>query len=513
MRDTRDVRATGLQGDAPPEIIEILDDDTNAFGNRASPLTSHDNGGPRWIGPVAAAALIALIGYGVATSASTSGLPKTAPATSSTIAGTTTVPVTSTTVPAPLVPYYAADLPREFSVQYADIQQQFDGGGSYVAPGNYALFATDGAAVSSGRWFSISTYPGGRQSIFATDAYRVLTDQQSIAISHMSSGQSTAQFAAAGTTAATLTAFGWSDEDLIRLADSIAVSRADNIRFADPSLIADHRLMSSVEPWIALEGFPVEQVYYTTADSSTGGVGILVAQRPSAREGGSTLDRQIALRFFLDHPTTFAVDGHVAVGGAVLGQADLTMATWIAGDHIVTVSGTMPVPQLISIAQTVHQVSEDEWQGMQFQAANNGGNDNFGDFEETQPVPVSFGTDAESNLWTIRVGMEKFSNQHRVVSWQWDGNRFGTEVDDTAKISTVVDSRRTYVLADLPRSIAATAELHVARAGLDTVIAPFNEIDPTLDRTFAAYAFSEPVQYTAQIVAGDGTVLATWPSP
>jgi hypothetical protein len=54
--------------------------------------------------------------------------------------------------------------------------------------------------------------------------------------------------------------------------------------------------------------------------------------------------------------------------------------------------------------------------------------------------------------------------------------------------------------------------LHIARAGLDPVIAPFNDIDPSLDRTFAAFAFSEPVQYTAQIVAADGTVLATWPS-
>jgi hypothetical protein len=508
MRDTRDVRATGLQGDAPPEIIEILDDDTNAFGNRASTLTSHDNGGPRWIGPVAAAALMVLIGYGVATSASTSGPPRTAPVTSSTIATTTTRPATSTTIPVPPVPYYAADLPREFSVQAADIQLHGDGG--YFSPGNYALFATEGASAGTGRWFSISSYPGG-QSIYATDAYRVLTDRGSVAISHLSSGQSTAQFSPDGSAAATLTAFGWSDEDLVRLAESIVLGRSGAVRFSDSSLVADHRLLTSVEPWIALQGLPVEQIYYTTADSPTGGIGILVSQRPSAREGGATLDRQVALRFFLEHSTSFDVDGHVAVAGAVLGQPNLAMATWIAGDHIVTVSGTVPVPQLVAMARTVHEVSADEWQGMQFQAATSGGNNNFGDYVETQPLPVSFGTDADGKSWIIRAGIATFANQKQ-VSWQWDGNGFGSEVDGTATISSVVDSKRTYVLAELPRAIAAKAELHIARAGLDPVIAPFNDIDPSLDRTFAAFAFSEPVQYTAQIVAADGTVLATWPS-
>jgi NADH:ubiquinone oxidoreductase subunit 2 (subunit N) len=46
---------------------------------------------------------------------------------------------------------------------------------------------------------------------------------------------------------------------------------------------------------------------------------------------------------------------------------------------------------------------------------------------------------------------------------------------------------------------------------LDPVVVPFNDIDPGVDRTFAAYAFSEPAPYTAQIVGADGAVLASWP--
>ncbi len=148
-------------------------------------------------------------------------------------------------MPAPLVPYYAADPPREFNVGYVDIQPQLEGG--YFAPGSYALLATENATAESGRWFSVNTYPGDAQSVYGTDAYRVVTDQQSIAISHTPSGQSIAQFVSGGTHAVTLTSFGWSDEDLIRLAESVQVDH-DNIKFSDPSLIADHQRSSSSQP-------------------------------------------------------------------------------------------------------------------------------------------------------------------------------------------------------------------------------------------------------------------------
>ena len=279
----------------------------------------------------------------------------------------------------------------------------------------------------------------------------------------------------------------------------IDIGRSGALRFSDSALVADHRLLSTVDPWIALQGNPVEQVYYTTADSRRRRrhPACPAAFRPRGRR---TLDRQMALRFFLDHATTFEVDGHVAAAGVVLGRPGYVMATWIAGDHIVTVSGTMSVPQLIAMARTVHQVSADEWQGMQFQAANNGGNNNFGDYEETQSMPVSFGTDAEAEPWTIRAAIATFGEPADRSTGSGTAMDSASDVDSTAKINTVVDSRRTYVLADLPRAIAATAELHIARDGLDPVIVPFNDIDPSLDRTFAAYAFSEPVQYTAQII-------------
>jgi hypothetical protein len=508
VRDTRGVRATGLQGDTSTEIIEILDDDSDIFGDRAPNITIRDAGGPRWVGPVAAAALVALIGYGVATSASKSGVPKVASAPSTTSPPPTTqpAPAPTTTIPPQIVPYYAADPPREFSVEWADIHPVDR---NYYGNGSYQLWATTGATAASGSWFSIETSSGSLQGIYAVDAYRVANDQQSIAVSHTSSGQSVAQFTGDRSTSVTLTSFGLSDEDLVRLVTSVNVG-FDGVELTDPSLITDYRMLTAVRPFFAVQGNPAEEIYYSAGDDPTGGFGIIVSPRSPPSEGGATIDRQTALRFFLDHATPFDVDGHVAVAGSVIGQSDVAIATWIAKDHIVTVSATMPVQQLIAIARTVHEVSGDEWSGMLFQVAARSGRP-FEDYEQTDPLPISTGTDANAEAWTIEVSMATMGDQ-RQVAWQWDENGFGAALDDTANIHTVVDNRRTYVLAELPRSIAPTAQLQIVRAGLDPVVVSFADTDLSFDRTFAAYAFSEATQYTAQIIGEDGAVLANWPS-
>jgi hypothetical protein len=508
LRDTREVKATGLQGDLSPEIIEILDDNTDVFGDRAPNATIVDSGGPRWVGPVAAAALVALIGYGVATSASSTSLPKAAPAPSTVPRiSTTTVPAPTTTQPAPPpVPYYAADPPREFTIDSAEMQLTDNGFRDRISP--YQLWATTGSSSSSGTWFSIQVNPGG--GVYALDAVRIQAGQQSIAISHTSTGQSIAQFTATDGTDITLTSFGWSDDDLVRLAGSITYHE-EEIEISDPSLTVGYQMISSVFPWLAVQGDPLERVSYQSNADFSGGIQISVSPRLRSDQGGATLDRQVALRFLLDQATTFDVDGHVAVAGTFSGQGDYAVATWITGDHVVSLTANMPVQQLIDIAQTVHQVNEEEWQGMKFQAAKHNADNSFGDFDQTPSTAVSFGTDGTPAPWTITVSVVTFAHQQQLV-WGWAGNnQIGSTPDATAQVNTVVDGRRTYVLADLPKAIATSANLQVTLAGVEPVLVPFTDALPALDRTFAVYAFSEPSQYTAQIVAADGAVLATWP--
>jgi hypothetical protein len=420
----------------------------------------------------------------------------------------TTVPETTTTTePPPLVPYYAADLPREFSVQSAHFQ---DPGPGYYGPSDYQLWATPDATATSGAWFSIESGIAGSSSVYAIDAFRVQAGEQSIAIAHTPTGQSVAQLSVNRSVAITLTALGWSDEDLVRLAQSITVD-GDSVNLSDPSVVPGYELISSVHPWLAVQGIPVEHIYYSSANDVNGGIALSIAPRQPSKQGGATLDRQIALRFFLDHASPFEVDGHVAVAGAVVGQRDYALASWIAGDHIVTISGFVPVPELMALARTVHTITKDQWEGMEFQAARHSSDNNFGDFDESAFLPVSFGTDAESEPWTVSVSIFTFPNQQQ-VTWQWESNGFGSTVEAAAQIHSVVDGRRTFVLADLPRAVAPPGQLQITRAGLDPVVVPFNDIGADFDRTFAAYAFSEPTPFTAQILGADGAVLASWPS-
>jgi hypothetical protein len=513
VRDTREVRAAGLQGDALPEIIEILDDDTDAFGDRAPSHTMSDTGGPGWIGPVAALALVALVGYGVATSASSGGLPKAAPASTTIVVTPTTVPAATTTVPAavalqPPVPYYAADPPRPYKVKFAEITQ--DARSSRL---DYQLWATPGATGSSGSWFSIVNL-SGQSTLYAQNAYRLHTDQGTFAVAHSLSGQTSVQFSNDRSSSLVFTAFGWTDEDLLHLAQSVDIDRGEPT-FTDSSLIAGYQLISTIEPWLVVEGLPVEQVYYASTDDPYNGVGINVSPLEPIRDGGPAIDRQTALTFLLDHGTSFMVDGHAAVAGNWVDQSGYSLAAWTAGDHMVTVIGKVQVPQLIDIARTVHEVSSAEWQGMRFQVTKNLSEDTAQNtiINEPEPVTVSFGTDGDGAAWTIGVSMLGTGNT-RQVNWTWglNGANDVTTPDEAAQINTYVSNDRTFVLADLPRAIAATAQLQVNRAGLEPLLVPFNDIDPTLDRTFAAYAFSETGPYTAQIVGPDGAVLTSWPS-
>ncbi|HEX2782695.1 MAG TPA: hypothetical protein VHN36_03850, partial [Ilumatobacteraceae bacterium] len=326
--------------------------------------------------------------------------------------------------------------------------------------------------------------------------------------------QTSIQFSNDRSTSLVFTAFGWSDEDLLRLAESVNVDSAEPA-FSDASPIAGYELISTVEPWLVIEGLPVEQVYYASTADPYNSFGINVSPLEPIRDGDPSLDRQTALTFLIDHATAFEVDGHSAVAGGWIDQSGYSLAAWTAGDHMVTVTGKLPVAQLIAIARTVHEVSSAEWDGMRFQVVQNQSEEDTTSLNSTepQPVPVSFGKDGEGALWTIQVALVTSGNA-RQINWAWglNGSDDVTTPDDTAQINTFVGNDRTYVLADLPRAIAATAELHVSRGELEPVVVVFNDIDPTLDRTFAAYAFSETGPYTAQIVGPDGTVLANWPS-
>jgi hypothetical protein len=482
------------------QIIEIIDEETDRFGDRSSTVAVDDSGGPRWIAPLAIVALVGLIGYGVVTSGH--GSPKAAPAPStSTPTFTTSSPTISQPVASPAVPYYAAQ-PPGYSVRYAQ-DQPFPNDFGLI---DYQLWATPDASAQTGSWFSVTTSPGA-PAVYATNSYRLQAGDLSIAVSHTVDEHTVAQFTLPGHTGVTVTSLGWSDDNLVRLASSMHADQS-GLEFTDKWFTSDHELVSMAQPWLVVRGLPVEQIIYSATTDLSDAVVVTVGQPPPGSAGPTNDDRQTALRFMLESTTPFVVDGHAAVAGTVVGATEYSIATWLDGDNIVTVGANMYLPQLITIAQSVHQVPTSVWAGMQSQAAQY--NPGTTGAEGTQLGPVSSGTDSSSEPWTVQVSMARIGEQH-TITWSWSAQTEATPALDTAQINTVIDDNRTYVLADLPRAVAATAELHVLRNGLDPLVIPFIDIDPSLDRTFAAFAFTEPGPFTARVVTTDGTVLAFWP--
>ena len=314
-------------------------------------------------------------------------------------------------------------------------------------------------------------------------------------------------FAATEAGSVTITALGLSDDDLVHLAQSVRIGRA-TMSITDGDLIAGYEMISSLPPARVIVGTPVETVSYRSTKDVSRSFDLQIAPRNSPNLGGSDVARQTALRFAVDEPTSFDVDGNAALAGVVSGSTDIGVATWIDGDHIVTLSGSMTVDELIDLAGTVHEVSANAWFDMQSHTTNNAAV--FPDAQQ-QVLHVSFGTDGDGQPWVIDATVLQFPTEQQ-IQWQWaSASGFGALQPDTAQIHTVVEGGRTYVLADLPRTVAATAQLEIDRAGLDPVIVPFNDVSPDLDRTLAAYAFSEAAPFTARIVLPDGTVVASWP--
>jgi hypothetical protein len=483
------------------EIIEVIDDDLGVFSDGAPIHFVEDPGGRRFAATVAALVFVALIGYGVATSATSNHAPVAAPITPTSVAATSPR-VPTTTPPAATVPYYAANPPRQFTVQYANVQQLDHA--PYLGYA-YQLWATDGASATSGSWFSVATYRGvSRTNV--PNAYRVQTDKSSIAISHTPGGQSLAQFNVNGQFDVSIASFGWTDDDLVRLAGSVQTD-GRTISFTDSWFSSDHVMVTSVQPWLAVQSIPGEQISYASSDDPTLRVVVTVGKRLQGFEGGATSEREIALRFLLDHNTPFDVDGRSAMAGTIVGQRDDAMATWIDDDNVITVTAAMPLPELIDIARTVHQASPYEWEAMKVRALWNA--DAASQVVPAQEYSVAAGVDSSSQPWSVRVAVSDLGTQQQ-INWRWNDNGFVSTGYDSARINTVVDNERTYVLADLPRNIASTAQLQITRSGSDPVAMPFNDSGADVDRTFAAYAFSEPVLYSAQIIGADGAVLATW---
>jgi hypothetical protein len=119
--------------------------------------------------------------------------------------------------------------------------------------------------------------------------------------------------------------------------------------------------------------------------------------------------------------------------------------------------------------------------------------------------------------WDVRVSANPAEPTDPYVWWIAQPSTTGTPTEsrlslsEAPSIETLVEHDRTYVLAKVPRSMAG-ANLHVNITGFPSTQLLMIDVDPRLDAEFAAYAFSEAVPFTAQIVDASGQTVASWPT-
>ena len=500
-----------MRTEPSPEIIEIIDEDAGFFGEHA-PVETDDSGRRRRFASVAILAGLAVIGYGVISSAissreATPPTPSTAP---------TTAPSTTATS-SPIVPvppavalvspeYYVADpVPAGFTMHFAETLGMGGNTADFTDGGTVELWATADATSTTGSWFVVSR---GTHHTTGRNAYRTVVGSTEVVLEHdLASGQSRLSFTKDGNEME-VTAFGWADRQLLRLVASTYVSDS-TIRYHDPFFTTDHQLQMHTDPVTAVYGLPVAWVGYTTAIPAG-----LAESFTITVAGYSSVDRDVTTRFALRDLTTFTVGGLPAIVGHSAVDPRVSIVQIRDDERLITLRGTVDAPRLAAIAATVHPSENADVAQL---------------LDNSRPAPSLFASSgppraiasgmlADGLPWTVQVSARSVADPAGGYTW-WIGQPGDTTVpsetrlsqsDAAPSIETIVEHGRTYVLAKAPRSMTG-AELHVNPNGLPSAVVPLADLDPSFLDDFAAYVFLDPVPFTAQIVDSSGLTIVSWP--
>ena len=475
--------------DPAPEIVEVIDDDRDAFHDAiAAPAGSATSHGSRWIGPAAAAALVAIVGYSVISSASNSHK-------------TTTPSKPDVAQPQ----FYVADPPPGFKMYLAEQRGESQTTADFVDPGPAQLWATVDATATSGSWFLISR---GTHHATGRSSYRTLVDGNEVVVEHdPASGHSRVSFTKNGNDLE-ITSRGWLDRQLVRLVRS-AGSDSSGIFFTDPFFITDHRRILNSDPGTALFGMPVARVGYAT------GVPVSLAENFTITVAENNIvEPSDVAKFAIVQGATFPIGNQTAIVGKSAEDPALSIVQWRDGKWLITMRGNLDTSRMQAIAATVHKSADDTVRRQR--------DTTFpGSVSAMQEVPhtVVSGMLSDGWGWTIQVSPRDPANPSAGYLW-WIGQPGDTATPSETRpslpggaptIETLVEHGRTYILAKVPRGMTG-AELHVSPTGLPSTVSPLFDVDPSLADQFTAAVFFEPVPFTARIVDSDGMTVAVWPT-
>jgi hypothetical protein len=461
-----------------PDIVEMIDDDRDAFGDHpSSQPVRNTRWSPRWVGPAAAAALIAVVGYGVVSSAIGSNSTATRP---------------NAVEPQ----YYLADPPPGFDLYMAEQRGDAGTAADFPAVGPAQLWATVDASATSGAWFVVSL---GSHHSTSRNSYRTTVDGIGVVIERdPTSRQARLAFTKDGH-ALEITALGWLDRQLVRLVRSISLDDSA-IHFSNEFFTTDHRRILDADPAEALFGRPVARVGYAAGfPSELADIFTITVARDNV------VDRKKVAKFTLVNTTSFTVDDMPAIIGQLAADPTVSIAQWRDGQRLITMRGNFDADRLQAIAETVHTSSNDKVHDQ---------------LEGRSTQTIEAVMDAPETI-VSGIQVSKRDPDDPAAGYLWwigqpgDSTKVTTTLPSLPSgaptIETFVEHDRTYVLAKVPRGITG-AQLHVNPTGFPSTVTPLFDVDPNLADQFAAAVFSEAVPFTAQIVDGDGQTVASWPT-
>jgi hypothetical protein len=211
-------------------------------------------------------------------------------------------------------------------------------------------------------------------------------------------------------------------------------------------------------------------------------------------------------QFALIDSTSFTVRyATEAVIGHEAGDPRMTVVQWRDKDYLITVRGDLDDDTMRSVAQIVAPARD---RAVNLRAPTK----LVGYGMPSDHRTLGSGMLGDGSPSTIAVG------RNEKLEYIWGVGQPGgsmepraTTTGPGASIETLVERGRTYVFAKASRT-TVSPHLRVHRNGLPTAGMELTALDPAFPDVFTAYVFLEPVPFNAEIVDGDGQVIASWPT-
>lgn len=298
----------------------------------------------------------------------------------------------------------------------------------------------------------------------------------------------------------------------LRVVDGIAVLAENTVTTSIP-LLATSSTGSGYWGFIYGNGNDSSNVSYTdTSGNGNGAVNINTSRPPAA-------DPFPVIRFLLDEPRDATVHGQPAVVGtqdATFGGVEDTLVAWIEGGRYVVVSAPLGHDELLELAESVRPANDNEWSDLQDEAQENqermnigNGSDPFAD----GTFLVGAGNTSDGSRWRIEANFDHdvYAVCYSAASNRGMGCSSGSEPSD-AVLERAGDFGFGFsgVVAFVDRSHPdARLEIVLGEPGSDTepIVIPLHDIDASFPGPGAAWAGSTNLDYTANLVDGDATVL------